>query len=492
MRVGHLAGNGSGRGLYPAVEQRRRGRAGLHRSPRERGRRPPRRRVALSTDRHDWQSAEGLVRGRDLLALVGHPHPDATEARCRPDRSGARSRLRDGMHHAHQARADPGPGLIRSGILRVLRRSRSVAPRPSCRVQDPLRAASHGAPRGRPSRSIVLQHLLQHAQPARGYAASQRVVPLGGVRAELPGALGRILRSAGFRAAPPRVHRGARPGDGRLREAKARRARARTMSDRWAATRVRWLYSYRTLLKYLVLKEIKVKSRGTYLGIGWTLLNPLFTIVVYFVIFRHIFRVAIPDFLGFFLLGFLMWNYFSRSITSAATCVIENESMVKRSVFPLEILALTKVLYNLINYLIALGIALPLLIALWGGKLTWHLLWIVVVTVTFTAFTLAVSFWLATAGVFFRDTRDILEVALPMLFWATPVFYSPEMAPPFMQPILWVNPLTTFLSVMRTAVLDGQRPPIPQVGLTAFWVTAALISSFPVFGRYQPRFAEEL
>ena len=82
------------------------------------------------------------------------------------------------------------------------------------------------------------------------------------------------------------------------------------------AARLRWVFAYRTLLKYLVLREIKTKSRGTYLGVGWTLLNPLFTIVVYFVIFRHIFRVAIPDFLGFFLLGFLMWTFFARSISS--------------------------------------------------------------------------------------------------------------------------------------------------------------------------------
>lgn len=115
------------------------------------------------------------------------------------------------------------------------------------------------------------------------------------------------------------------------------------------AARLRWVFANRTLLKYLVIREIKLKSGGTYLGIGWTLMNPLFTIVVYFVIFRHIFRVAIPDFLGFFLLGFLMWTFFSRSITSAATCIIESDSMVKRALFPLEILPLTKVLYHLVN-----------------------------------------------------------------------------------------------------------------------------------------------
>lgn len=263
------------------------------------------------------------------------------------------------------------------------------------------------------------------------------------------------------------------------------------MSDRWAATRVRWLYSYRTLLKYLVLKEIKVKSRGTYLGIGWTLLNPLFTIVVYFVIFRHIFRVAIPDFLGFFLLGFLMWNFFSRSVTSASTCIVENDSLVKRSVFPMEVLPITKVLYHLVNHVIAMGIALPVLLVFWEAKLTWHLLWVGVILAGFTAFTLAVALLFSTSGVFLRDTRDILDVTLPSLFWVTPIFYAPEMAPRALQPVLWANPLTTFIGATRTAVLGGHAPSAGDFALMALWVMAALAAGILVFLRNQPRFAEE-
>jgi lipopolysaccharide transport system permease protein len=258
------------------------------------------------------------------------------------------------------------------------------------------------------------------------------------------------------------------------------------------AARFRWVFAYRTLLKYLVLREIKTKSRGTYLGIGWTLMNPLFTIVVYYIIFQHVFRVTIPDFLGFFLLGFLMWTFFSRSIMSAATCILENESMVKRALFPLEILPLTKVLYHLFNHVLAIGIALPLLIALWGGKVSWHLFWVAGVLVALAVFTLASTLWIATAGVFFRDTRDILDVALPILFWATPVFYSPEMAPPFLQVVIWANPLTPFIGVVRTAVLDGHAPSAAQLGLMALWMAIALGSSVLVFIRYQPRFAEEL
>ena len=258
-----------------------------------------------------------------------------------------------------------------------------------------------------------------------------------------------------------------------------------------AAERARQLVAYRTLLKYLVLKEIKVKSRGTYLGVAWTLLNPLLTIIVYFTVFQYIFRVAIPNFLAYFLIGFLMWAFFSRSITVAATCIHDNESIVKKSAFPLEVLPLTAVLYQGFHHVIALGIALPLIVGVLGGKLTWHLLWVGVVLAAFAALTLAVALWLATIGVFFRDARDILEVALPILFWATPIFYRPGMMPEFLQPVLRVNPLSSFLAAMRATVLDGHAPSGTELGSMALWVALTLTSGVWIFAHYGPRFAEE-
>lgn len=257
------------------------------------------------------------------------------------------------------------------------------------------------------------------------------------------------------------------------------------------AERIRHLIAFRTLLKFLVLKEIKVKSRGTYLGVGWTLMNPLFTIIVYAVVFQYIFRVAIPNFLAFFLVAFLMWVFFSRSVTAAATCILDNESVVKKSAFPLEVLPLAGVLYHLFHHVIALGIALPLMLALWGAKLSWHLLWVGAVLVAFVVFTLAVALWLSTIGVFFRDTRDILEVALPMLFWATPIFYSPGMAPDFLQLVLSANPLSSFIAAMRAALLEGQAPSASELALMVLWVSATLTSGAWVFIHYWPRFAEE-
>ncbi|MGH9364259.1 MAG: ABC transporter permease [Thermoanaerobaculia bacterium] len=255
---------------------------------------------------------------------------------------------------------------------------------------------------------------------------------------------------------------------------------------------LRRLIAYRTLVKYLVLKEIKVKSRGTILGVGWTLLNPLFTIIVYFIVFQYIFRVGIPNFLAFFLAGFLMWTFFSRAITAATMCVAINGSLLKQSVFPLEVLPIATVLYHLFHHAVALGLALPLLLAFWGGKLTLNLLWVGVVLAAFVCFTLAVAFSLATIGVFFRDTHDILEVGLPMLLWSTPIFYHVGMAPDFLRPILAANPLSSFLGAARTALLDGQIPSGAQIGLAAAWLAVMLVVGISAFARCRSRFAEEL
>src|SRR5262249_42562579 len=84
-----------------------------------------------------------------------------------------------------------------------------------------------------------------------------------------------------------------------------------------------------------------------------------------------------------------------------------------------------------------------------------------------------------------------LDVVLPMVFWATPIFYLPEMAPRFLQPALRLNPLTSFIAAMRAVVIDGHNPTVTQLGGMLFWMSATLVSGIWVFLRYRPRFAEE-
>jgi len=235
-----------------------------------------------------------------------------------------------------------------------------------------------------------------------------------------------------------------------------------------------------------------VKSRGTYLGIAWTLMNPLLTMMTYFVVFRYIFRVEIPNFLAFFLLGFLMWVFFSRSATAAATCIIVNENIIKRAPFPLEALPLAAVLYELFHHAVALCLALPLMLAFWGAQVSWNLLWVGAVMLAFVGFTLAVALALATFGVFFRDTRDILEVGLPILFWTAPIFYAVEMLPPALRVLAIANPLSTFIVAARTPLLEASAPALGDLVAVTCWLVVMVACGVFLFSKYSPRFAEEL
>jgi ABC-type polysaccharide/polyol phosphate export permease len=257
-------------------------------------------------------------------------------------------------------------------------------------------------------------------------------------------------------------------------------------------TRLKRVFAYRSLVRYLVLKEIKVKSRGTYLGVAWTLMNPLLTMMTYFVMFRYVFRVEIPNFLAYFLLGFLMWNFFSRTATSATTSIILNESIIRRTTFPLETLPLAAVLYELFHHVVALAIALPLMLAFWGGRLSWNLLWLAAVMLAFVAFTTAVALWLATLGVFFRDTRDLLEVGLPILFWTTPIFYAVDMLPAPLRVLSLANPLSSFIAAARAPLLEATVPSPANLAAIAGWLVTLIASGVFIFSRFSPRFAEEL
>jgi ABC-type polysaccharide/polyol phosphate export permease len=241
-----------------------------------------------------------------------------------------------------------------------------------------------------------------------------------------------------------------------------------------------------------VLKEIKVKSRGTYLGIAWTLMNPLLTMLTYFVVFRFIFRVEIPNFIAYFLVGFLMWVFFSRSASAAATCIIANESIIKRATFPLETVPLATVLYELFHHVVALCLAMPLMLAFWGAQVSWNLLWVGPVLLAFVCFTFAVALSLATFGVFFRDTRDILEVGLPILFWTAPIFYAVEMLPPPLRVLAMANPVSAFIVAARTPLLEASAPAPADLAALTCWLVATVACGAFLFSKYSPRFAEEL
>ena len=187
--------------------------------------------------------------------------------------------------------------------------------------------------------------------------------------------------------------------------------------------RVLAVYDRREVLLNLVRKELKVKYTASVLGAVWSLLNPLVFLAVFtFVV--HVTGNSFPNFPIYLLSGLLAWNLFSVSLTGGARTVIDNANLVKKVSFPREVLPLSAVGVALVDFVLQSAVFLLYILVSGYG---FHLPELVIYPLAFATllvFTLALTFWLAALNVRYRDIQHLLNVALLVWFWMTPIVYS--------------------------------------------------------------------
>ena len=183
--------------------------------------------------------------------------------------------------------------------------------------------------------------------------------------------------------------------------------------------RVVELYRFRELIKNLVIRDLKVRYKNSVLGVLWSLLNPLLMTLVFTIVFTLLVPSDIEKFPVFFMCGFLPWSFFATSVTGATASIVGNANLIKKVYFPREILPIAEVLSNLVNFLVALVVLFAMLFA-FRVHLTPAVLMLPLIILAEAMFIIGMSFLLATANVFYRDTQHILEVALQAWFLSRP------------------------------------------------------------------------
>src|SRR6202171_1658598 len=189
------------------------------------------------------------------------------------------------------------------------------------------------------------------------------------------------------------------------------------------------LYGYRELLKNLVLKDLKLKYRGSVFGFLWSLVNPLIMIVVYAVAFTFILRVRNKGFVFYLMLGQLSWTFFASAAAMSTGAIVDNAGLLKSVLFPRAILPIGTVLFNLAQYLLTVSVFLPAMMLWYQVPLSARMLLFPVFLTLQVVFTIGIALILATATAFFRDVRHLLAVGLAVLFWATPILYELRQVP---------------------------------------------------------------
>lgn len=191
-------------------------------------------------------------------------------------------------------------------------------------------------------------------------------------------------------------------------------------------TRLRNLASRRELLTSLIFSDIRIKYKGSALGLFWSMLSPALTLAIYYMVFSIFLKNGIPNFAVYLFSGLVVWNMFQNSVNSATGVIVDRAGLVKKVSFPREILALSNVGAAVIYFFVQLSV-LALFLAAIGHQPAWGFLWIL--PFSFAAlylFTAALSIVMSAITVYLRDMRHLIEVVLQLWFWVSPVVYSYE------------------------------------------------------------------
>ena len=255
----------------------------------------------------------------------------------------------------------------------------------------------------------------------------------------------------------------------------------------------------RSLLWQMTKRNIEVRYKGSALGLVWSFVQPLLMLVVYTFVFSVVFKarwgVDTSGGKGAFAVimfsGLAMYNLFSESVNMCCGCIVGNQNLVKKVIFPLEILPLAQSFSTFI-----LGLAWFILLFFGAvfilGKISLTMLLLPVVLIPFMLFTMGISYFVAALGVYVRGTQYVIGVILQILFFVTPIFYPIEAVPERFRVWLQMNPLTVMIEQGRNVFLYGRLPDWGYLGLAALASLAALQFGYFFFLRTKKGFADVL
>lgn len=217
----------------------------------------------------------------------------------------------------------------------------------------------------------------------------------------------------------------------------------------------------RHLIWSFVLRDLRARYVGSLVGFFWSVLHPLVLLVSYTFVFSFVFRIrpqieTTQSFSIFLFCGILPWLYFQDTLLRACPSITENRNLIRKTLFPSEILPLTIALSNSVTH--GIGMSILVVILLYMGLLGRFALLIPFYFLALGLLTLGWA-WLLSAGqVFLRDTVQILSAILIFWFWFTPIFYTLEMVPEGFQMLVYLNPLTHTVEAYRRLLLENRLP----------------------------------
>lgn len=251
------------------------------------------------------------------------------------------------------------------------------------------------------------------------------------------------------------------------------------------------LYEYRELLKTSISKDIRGKYKNSVLGIIWSFLNPLLQIAVYAIVFPLIMKSNLPNYTVFLCCGLIPWNFFSSAISRTSFTMIENGNIIKKVYFPRQILPLSVVTSEAVNFVISTIIILAFVLGYGMGISKFIIFYPLVLLVQYLLL-VGISFVVSSVTVYFRDLQHFIGILLQLLFYATPIVYASNTIPENFQWILKFNPMTYVINGYRDIFYYQQKPDFISLAIVLGISIAICFVGYMIFNKLQKRFAEEI
>jgi ABC-2 type transport system permease protein len=245
---------------------------------------------------------------------------------------------------------------------------------------------------------------------------------------------------------------------------------------------------YLDLVWTLVLRDLKVRYRRSVIGLFWTMLQPLLTMLVLTMVFSSIFRFDLENYPVYALAGILFWGFFSQSIVASMNSLRANVALLVKVPVPKSVFPVATVISGVVNLLLAL-VPLFLILIVTGHRLSWALLFLPISILIAAAFTLGAGLLLSPLAVFFTDIVELVGVLMTLLMYMTPVFYPISIVPENLRWVVRYNPARSILEVFRDPIFHSKIPPLSHLTVAIAIATFALIVGAFAFRRSSDRIA---
>ena len=254
---------------------------------------------------------------------------------------------------------------------------------------------------------------------------------------------------------------------------------------------IKALYNYRELLKSNIKKEIRGKYKGSFLGILWSFVNPLLSVLVYALVFPFILKDSPDNYLVYLIVGILPWTFFTTVVNQGTFTILGNAGIIKKVYFPREILPISVVASGLVNFMISCLI-IVLFLLFTGIGFSWYLVFFPLIVVIQCILSLGIIFITGAINVYVRDAEYIIVFILNILFYATPILYDSSTFGNKFQWIFKINPMAIIINGYRDIFFYKQMPDIEALLILLVGSIALLFVGIKIFRKLEKGFAEEV